>query len=112
MPMKRKRYAVILGLVALTGFCLWQGQDSARQSTTATRSTSDGIQPAKTQPAMLVRSLDFVVNDVAALLVEPDTMRRDEKVQGLIASIEFNEIPVVLQFLQRQEQTEVLQDLQ
>ena len=61
---------------------------------------------------MLVRSLDFVVNDVAALLAEPDAMRRDEKLQGLIASIEFNEIPVTLQFLQRQEQTEVLQDLQ
>jgi hypothetical protein len=113
--MKRKRYAVLLGLVALSGLCLWQGQVSRTRSAAqddARQSNTKEIKPARTEPATLGRSLDFVVNDIAALLAEPDAICRDEKMQVLIAAIEFNEIPVTLQFLQRQEQTEVLQDLQ
>jgi hypothetical protein len=50
--------------------------------------------------------------DLMFLLAEPDAMRRDEKVQVFVDSIAFNEIPAALLFFQRQEQTQVLQDLQ
>ncbi len=43
---------------------------------------------------------------------EPDAIRRDEKLQLLIDSLSLNEIPVTLSFLQREEQTPLVQDLQ
>lgn len=50
--------------------------------------------------------------DLTIALAEVDVMRRDEKLQLLIDSIAFSDIPAALQYLQREEPTSALQDLQ
>lgn len=122
--MKRKWYAVILGLIALIGCCLWWGQvsptrspvqDDVRKASTSTLPTERAparIQAARTEPEWTDRFLGRLGADLTIMLAEADPIRRDENLQIFVDSIAFNDIPTTLQFLQRQEQTQMLQDMQ
>jgi hypothetical protein len=124
MDMKSKRYAVILGLVALSAWCLWRGQvsptqspvrDDARQASTSTPTTEKAparIQSAKTEAETTDRFLERLAVDLTVMQAEADAIRRDENVQVFVDSIAFADIPATLQFLQRPEQTQMLQDMQ
>ncbi len=121
--MKTVAYAVILGLVLLLGLGLWQrGTRSQPESP-----RPQGIEPIAALPpaekfvgARIApgerettdRFLERVAVDVTIMLAQTDPIRRDENLQLLVDSIGFNEIPTVLQYLQQQEQTRMLQDLQ
>ena len=122
--MKPKRYAVILGLVVLGGWCLWRAQESAPESVVpeasreAHRATKllarppIAVPPAKDDPVARERLWDRLGADLTIALAEVDSVRRDDKLKVFMDSIGFAEIPATLEFLQRQEQTEVLQDVQ
>jgi hypothetical protein len=122
MDMKRKRYAVILGLVALSALCLWRGQvsqtrapvqDEVRESSTATRPTERLVaRSTAIEPKTADRFGGRLAADLTIMMAETNAIRRDENVQVFLDSIAFNDIPATLQFLQRQEQTQMLQDLQ
>ena len=124
MPMKRKWYTVILGLIALIGLCLWRGQvsltqspiqDDVRKAGTSTLPIERApaqIQAARTEPKTTERFLGRLAADLTIMAAEADAIRRDENIQVFVDSIAFNDIPTTLQFLQRQEQTQMLQDMQ
>src|SRR5688572_15967338 len=122
--MKRKWYAVILGVVVLSGLCIWRAQDSAPQPSVpqAAREADTAAKPmerslaggrsAKVDPMAIDRLFDRLSADLTIVLAEVDSVRREDKLEVLMDSIAFNEIPAALEFFQRQEPTEVLQDLQ
>src|SRR5688572_9026623 len=119
--MKRKWYAVILGLVALSGLILWRGQiprtpvqDGARSTDAPTKpieGPSAVVQTAKAERAT-GRFWGRLGADLTIMLAEGDAIRRDEMLQVIVDSVAFDDIPAALQFFQRQEHTQVLQDLQ
>ena len=114
--MKRKGFAVILGLVALAGLCLWLRQVSPPETFApdAARGTDAPTKQVErpSAAATVNRSLNEFARDVTGLLAETDAVRRDENLEAMLDSMAFNDFPVALQFLQRQEQTQVLHDLQ
>jgi hypothetical protein len=124
IPMKRKLSVVLLGLCAAIGLSLWQRAkvsptqssvtDVVRESNAAVHSTEKGLAARLTQmdSAATDRFIERLAVDMMVLQAETNSWRRDEKLQMFLDSITFNDIPTALQFVQRQEQTRVLQDLQ
>jgi hypothetical protein len=122
--MKRKWYAVILGLLALSSLYFWRAQvsptqspvkDNAREPGTATPPPAEKrlhTQSTPMDPAKMERLLERLGADVTILVADTDTIRRDERLQVLVDSIALKEIPTALEFLQRQEYSETLRDLQ
>jgi hypothetical protein len=122
--MKRKWYPVLLGTVALIGLCLWQRpkvspihapvQNELSEPITASQLTERWLGTRATRPDPVNNDplSERLGADLTIVLAETDAIRRDENVQVLVDSIGFDEIPAALQFLQRQEQIQMLQDLQ
>jgi hypothetical protein len=119
--MKAKSFAIVLALVALGGWCLWQGRVFSNKSAApspkreATAETQSAREASSTRSARAELSDGFADRLEAELTfasAESDPIRQGEKAQMIIDALSFDEIPATLAFLQRQEQTELVQNLQ
>jgi hypothetical protein len=121
--MNQRRYAVILGFLALSGLCLWRArvsttpapvQEEVRQQPADAQPTAGwpGARVKPSEPASTDGLWDRLAADLTIVLADTDPIRRDEKFQVVIESIGFGEIPAALHFFQQQEQTQMMQDLQ
>src|SRR3954469_5708245 len=105
--MKTTWYAVILGLAALVSWSLWRAPVSSTKSVAPepARETASLAQPiqrplvTRSKPIEVATTDGFVERlqaELTFLGAESDPLRRDEKLQVLIDSLSFREIPATL----------------